>query len=132
MEMLNIKGLVSKQKKKVDSSNFLLMVTIGLFAVMYIIGLIVFKEQGFGKMQTFLNMLIDNAGLLIVASGMTIVMITGGIDISVGSVVGLDCMVLAYYMEKMEMPAGIAILIVLGFGILFGALQGWLISYMEL
>ena len=69
---------------------------------------------------------------MIVASGMTVVMITGGIDISVGSVVGLDCMILAFYMEKMGMPAGIAILIVLAFGVLFGAFQGWLISYMEL
>ena len=130
--MLSVRSLLSKQKKKIDSSNFLLMVTVGLFALMYIVGLIVFHEQGFGKTQTFLNMLIDNAGLLIVASGMTVVMITGGIDISVGSVVGLDCMILAFYMEKMGMPAGIAILIVLAFGVLFGAFQGWLISYMEL
>lgn len=135
MENKNNKGgFVAALKKgfKIDSSNFLLVVTIGLFALMYIVGLILYSEQGFNKMQTFLNMLIDNAGLLIVASGMTVVMITGGIDISVGSVVGLDCMILAYSMEKMGMPSGIAILIVLVFGVLFGAAQGWLISYMEL
>ena len=135
--MENKKGLSSftamvKKGFRIDSSNFLLMVTVGLFILMYIVGLIVFNEQGFGKMQTFLNMLIDNAGLLIVASGMTVVMITGGIDISVGSVVGLDCMILAYYMEQKGLPAGFAILIVLAFGVLFGAFQGWLISYMEL
>jgi galactofuranose transport system permease protein len=119
-------------KKRIDSGSFLLFVTICLFVIMYSIGLIIYNDVGFGKMQTFLNMLIDNAGLIIAASGMTIILITGGIDISVGSVVGLVCMILAYSMQNKGIPAGIAILIVLIFGVAFGALQGWLISYMEL
>lgn len=119
-------------RKRIDSSNFLLIVTIGLFIVMYLLGLIVYRSRGFGNFQTFLNMFIDNAGLLVAASGMTLVMITGGIDISVGSVVGLVCMILAYGMERMSIPSGIAILIVLCFGVVFGAWQGWLVSYMEL
>ena len=76
-------------KRKLDGSNFLLFVTIVLFVIMYIAGCIIFADAGFGKFQTFCNMLIDNAGLIIAASGMTIIMITGGIDISIGSVVGL-------------------------------------------
>lgn len=117
---------------KIDSSNFLLFITICLFAVMYLLGIVVYNDMGFGKMQTFLNMLIDNAGLLIAASGMTLVMIAGGIDISVGSVVGLVCMMLSYFMEKMGMSTGVSILLVLLFGCVFGIFQGWLISYMEL
>ncbi len=120
------------QAKKIDSSNFLLIVTVGLFIAMYIMGLIVYGGKGFNHFQTFLNMLIDNAGLLVAAAGMTIVMITGGIDISVGSVVGLVCMILAFTMERIGVPVGAAIVIVLVFGVLFGAIQGWLISYMEL
>lgn len=120
------------KRKKIDSSNFLLMVTIFLFVAMYILGAILYHDKKFATMQIFLNMLIDNAGLLIAASGMTLVMITGGIDISVGSVVGLMCMILSYSMEKMGMSAGPAIIIVLCFGVVFGAFQGWLISYMEL
>ena len=61
------------KKLKLDGNNFLLAVTIGLFAVMYILGLIIYSEQGFGRMQTFLNMLIDNAGLIIAAAGMTVI-----------------------------------------------------------
>ena len=120
------------KKKRIDSSNFLLIVTIGLFVAMYILGLIVYNNRGFGNVQTFLNMFIDNAGLLVAASGMTLVMITGGIDISVGSVVGLVCMILAHSMEYSGVPCGVAILMVLMFGIVFGAVQGFLISYMEL
>lgn len=129
--LTSLKGMLTK-KKRIDSSNFLLMVTICLFLVMYVLGIVVYHAKGFGKMQTFLNMLIDNAGLLIAASGMTLVMITGGIDISVGSVVGLVCMMLSYMMEKQGIPSGVAIMIVLIFGVVFGAFQGWLISYMEL
>ncbi len=121
-----------KNNRKIDSNKFLMLVTIVLFVLMYIAGIIVYHSKGFGTMQTFLNMLIDNAGLLVAASGMTIVMIAGGIDISVGSVVGLVCMMLAYSMEKVGMPSGCAILLVLLFGVAFGAFQGWLISYMQL
>ena len=128
----NFLTALASKRKKLDSSNFLLFVTICLFAVMYILGCLIYNEAGFGKMQTFLNMLIDNAGLLIAAAGMTMVMITGGIDISVGSVIGLVCMILSYTMEKMGFNAATSIAIVLMFGLVFGAFQGWLISYMEL
>ena len=86
---------LANKRKKLDSSNFLLFVTICLFVAMYILGIIIYHDVGFGRTQIFLNMLIDNAGLLIAASGMTMVMITGGIDISVGSVIGLVCMILS-------------------------------------
>lgn len=124
--------LLSLKNKKIDSSNFMLVITICLFAVMYILGCVVFADAKFGTRQTLLNMLIDNAGLLIAASGMTMVMITGGIDISVGSVVGLVCMMLSFFMENMGMGAVAAIVVCLLFGLIFGAFQGWLISYMEL
>lgn len=121
-----------KKKKGIDSSNFLLFITICLFLVMYIFGCIIYGEAGFGRRQVLLNMLIDNAGLLIAASGITMVMITGGIDISVGSVIGLSCMILSYCMEKKGFSASSSVAIVLVLGILFGIFQGWLISYMEL
>lgn len=128
---IKLKDTISR-KKKVDSKNYLLIVTICLFVIMYIAGIAIFSDKGFGTMQTFLNMLIDNAGLLIAAAGITIVMIAGGIDISIGSMVCLVCMILAYSMERMGLPSGIACVIVLVLGCLFGAIQGWLVSYMKL
>ncbi len=119
-------------KAKISGPDFLLFVTVVLFVVMYIIGLIVYSGQGFGKMQTFMNMLIDNAALIIAAAGMTVVIITGGIDISVGSVVGLVCMMLAFMMEKMGMSAWTSIALVLVFGVVFGFVQGWLIAYLKI
>ena len=74
------------------------MVTIVLFIVMYVIGCILFSDQGFAKTQNFLNLFISNAGLIVIGIGMTVVMITGGIDISVGSFVAMGCMMLAWMM----------------------------------
>ena len=88
-----------KTKKKINSSTFLLMITIVLFAVMYIAGMIIFNDKGFAKPQMFMNLFISNAGLIVIGCGMTLVMITGGIDISVGSVTALVCMSAAYAME---------------------------------
>ena len=88
------------QKKKMTGNGFLLLITIALFAVMYIAGMIIFADKGFAKPQMFLNLFVSNAGLLVIACGLTIVMITGGIDISVGSVTALVCMVLADLMEN--------------------------------
>ena len=77
------------KKNKLNGNTFLLLVTILLFVVMYVAGMIVFEDKGFAKPQMFLNLFINNAGLLVIAVGQTIVMITAGIDISVGSVTAL-------------------------------------------
>ncbi len=97
------------EKKKINSNTFLLIITIVLFVVMYVAGMIIFSEQGFAKPQMFLNLFISNAGLIVIGCGMTLVMITGGIDISVGSVTALVCMVSAYVMENKGMSAWMAV-----------------------
>lgn len=124
--------MFTKIKNKFDTHTFLLAITIVLFAVMYILGMIVFKDKGFLKFQVFLNLFISNAGLIVIATGMTMVLITGGIDISVGSVVALTCMLLAWMMESKGIGAIPAMLIVLLVGVVFGFVQGWLISYLKI
>lgn len=118
--------------KKINSNTFLLLITILLFAVMYIAGMIVFADKGFAKPQMFLNLFISNAGLIVIGCGMTLVMITGGIDISVGSVTALICMAAAYAMENKGLSASVALLISLIIGIVFGVVQGYLVSYLEI
>lgn len=122
----------TNKKVKISSNTFLLMITIGLFAAMYIAGMIVFAGKGFAKPQMFLNLFISNAGLLVIGCGLTLVMIAGGIDISVGSVTALVCMSSAFAMENKGMSAYTALIISLGIGILFGVVQGYLISYLEI
>lgn len=121
-----------KSLKKINSNTFLLLITIVLFAVMYIAGMIIFNNQGFAKPQMFLNLFISNAGLIVIACGMTLVMITGGIDISVGSVTALVCMSAAYAMENKGMNAWSALIISLMIGLVFGVVQGYLVTYLEI
>lgn len=118
--------------KKIEGNQFLLIITILLFVVMYAIGLIVFKDKNFGRLQVFLNLFISNAGLIVIAVSMTMVLITGGIDISVGSVVAMTCMLLAWMMETAGMGAIPSLIIVLLIGVVFGLVQGFLVSYLNI
>lgn len=119
-------------KKKFNSNTFLFIITIVLFIVMYVAGMIIFEDKGFANPQMFMNLFINNAGLIVIGCGMTIVMITGGIDISVGSVTALVCMASAYAMQNKGMSPFTALAISLGIGLAFGLLQGYLISYLEI
>ena len=87
---------------------------------------------GFFSAQVFLNLLIDNAFLLVVAVGMTFVILAGGIDLSVGSVVALTTMVSASLVEHRHWPPAVVIALVLVTGAAFGAFQGWLIQRFRL
>ncbi|WP_054742764.1 ABC transporter permease subunit [Cellulosilyticum ruminicola] len=124
--------MVKKLKDKLQGNNFLLMITIVLFIALYIVGIAVFGEKNFGKPQVFFNLFINNAGLIVTAVGMTMVLITGGIDISIGSVIGFTCMLLAWMMEKKGMSATASIIIVLLIGTLFGLVQGILVAYFKI
>ena len=120
------------KKMKINSNSILLIITIILFAVMYFAGCIIFKDKGFTHFQTFLNILINNAGLICIASGMTCVLLIGGIDISVASVVALDCMFLAVGIEQWGMSSPMLMVLVLLMGIVLGMVQGFCIAYLDI
>ena len=113
-----------KTRKQMNSNTMLLVITIILFVVLYAGGCVAYASRGFLTVQTFLNVLRSSAGLICVASGMTCVMLTGGIDISVGSLVALDCMILAYGMTEMNMSAPVAVILVLVLGLVAAVLLG--------
>ena len=52
-----------KTLKKINGNTLLLLITIGLFIVMYIAGCAVYSQKGFTHLQTLLNILINNSGL---------------------------------------------------------------------
>ncbi len=118
--------------KRLNSNTILILITIALFIVMYGAGCVIYGEKGFSHFQTFLNILINNAGLLCVTCGMTCVMLTGGIDISVGSLIAFDCMFLAVGMERWNMNPWILCILVLVIGVAFGLFQGYCIGYLQI
>lgn len=104
--------------------------TIGLFILMFMMGS--FRYTGFFSVQVLFNLLIDNAFLLIVAIGMTFVIVSGGIDLSVGSMVALTTMMSAGLLQQGGWPAWAVIPFVLAVGSLFGAAMGALIHYFKI
>lgn len=124
--------MIKKIRERLDGNSFLLLITIVLFIALYIVGVIIFNNKNFGKPQVFFNLFINNASLIVAAVGMTMVLITGGIDISIGSVIGMTCMMLAWMMEKQGMSPTLSIIIVLVVGAIFGLIQGFFVAYLKI
>ena len=114
-----------------SDTNLLLTITIGVFLLMYVCA-VVFLGSSFLKPQTFFNLLNENAALIILSCGMSLVMITGGIDISVGGMTALVAMSCAVNLDYGGGSVGTAILLALGIGLAFGLVQGFLVAYLDI
>lgn len=129
---MGVKKRLIRLKDGMNGHTLLLVITVALFVVMYAVGCVIYSDKGFSHFQTFLNLLITNAGLICVTCGMTIVMLTAGIDISVGSLVAMDCMILAFGMSVKGYPCIPLLIFILVIGIVFGFVQGFLVGYMDI
>lgn len=110
--------------------SFTTWVSVVLMVLLFVVG--ASSYTGFGSTQVVLNLLIDNAFLLVIAVGMSFVILSGGIDLSVGSVLALTTMVAAWLLQVAHWPAGLVIVTVLLGGGAFGALQGLIIHVFKL
>jgi len=106
-----------------------IFVTGSLFVAMFAAGSVHYPN--FGTPQVFLNLFVDNAFLLVAAVGMTFVILTGGIDLSVGSVVALSTLLCAEFVLH-GWPPLLAFAVVLVIGCTFGLVQGAIIHYFEI
>jgi ribose/xylose/arabinose/galactoside ABC-type transport system permease subunit len=104
------------------------IVTASILVALFIGGSLRFR--GFFSGQVVLNLFVDNAFLIVLAVGMTFVILTGGIDLSVGSVVALSTMIAAALLRE-GWPAGPVIVIVLLVGSTIGLLSGLVIHYFD-
>ena len=94
--------------------------TILVFFIVYLIGIISFPN--FGSLRVFLDLFTDNAYLGIAAIGTALVILTGGIDLSVGSIIAFTSILIAKMIASGS-NALVAIALALVIGILFGLLQ---------
>ena len=112
------------------SPYFTPLVTVVLLFAMLGIGGAVYP--GLLSVQVILNLLIDNAFLLVLAIGMSFVILSGGIDLSVGSVLALATMISAWLLQVVHWPPQAVIALVLVLGALFGGGMGAMIHYFKL
>jgi len=87
---------------------------------------------GFFDVTTLTNLSGQTAELGLVVLGMTIVMVSGGIDLSVGSTFALAVLVTLYGMNVGQWSFGTGLLACLGLGVICGAINGFLVGFLRM
>lgn len=130
--MMTVKNMTIKQNRRepLTDTQLLMTITICIFFAMYLLAMMLLGG-GFLRPQQIFDLLNDNAPLIIVACGLTVVMIGGGIDISVGGVTSLVVMSCVLYLNN-NGNMFVSMLIALGIGLAFGLVHGLLVSYLEI
>jgi ribose/xylose/arabinose/galactoside ABC-type transport system permease subunit len=106
-----------------------LLATIAVFVALFVTGGILYKH--FLSTLVLGHILADNAFIIIAAIGTTFVILSGGIDLSIGSMIGFVGVCMAMLDTLGWHPLASAALM-LCFGILFGAAQGFVIDFCEI
>jgi len=104
-----------------------LIITTSLFVLLFSIGAIQF--DGFGSARVFFNLFSDNAFLIITAVGMTFVILSGGIDLSVGAVIALTGVICSLLITQYHWSPLLVFPFVLILGTIFGSIMGAIIHY---
>ena len=110
----------------------MVLATIGIFLVIYAFGAIAYGAKGFTKLRTFMMLFVDNAYIGISAVGMTMVLITGGIDLSVAAVASLTGMFLAYGTTVLGLDPWLCMAFSIFVGIALGLGMGALVTYLKI
>lgn len=98
------------------------------FAILFV--LLSLKSDAFATKVNLLNILDQQSAILIIAAAGTLVLVTGGIDLSVGATYSLAGVVAAHY--ALETHAVVAMLLGVGAGVLVGAVNGFIATVLRI
>ncbi len=118
------------KQSRLPRLNVSLVATMGVCLLLYLLAGAKFHQFFTGKV--FLDLLNENAYLGICAVGMTFVILSGGIDLSVGSMIGLTGIASAVMITNLGWHPLPTFLVMLLVGALFGAAHGALVRWFEL
>ena len=105
-----------------------LLITFAVFLLVYFVGSRLYPTMQ--KPQVFFNLFINDGSLLLVSIGMTLVILTGGIDLSVGGMIALISTASAALLRGGMSPY-LVIPLMIVIGIAFGSLMGWIIQTLK-
>ena len=128
MQKTNKQSLLSRI---MNPKYIMVYATVAIFLIIYAYGAIKYGSIGFTTLRTFVNFFTDNAYYGISAVGMTMVLITGGIDLSVASIASLTGMLIAYGYTKLGIAPGVTICLSILVGVGLGTLMGAAIHYLN-
>ncbi len=121
--MEKIRALISNNQRFIPLS-----ATVALFFIAYAFGAV--SYEGMRDPQVFFNLFLTSHYLLVSAIGMTFVILTGGIDLSVSGVVALTTVASAALLREGWNPWAV-MLLMLAMGMALGATMGAFITYMK-
>ncbi|EBW2249986.1 ABC transporter permease, partial [Salmonella enterica subsp. enterica serovar Enteritidis] len=131
------------RKRRLPPEVNILLVLVGIALIYEVLGWIFIGQSFLANPQRLTIMILQVSVIGIIAVGVTQVIITGGIDLSSGSVVGMTAMIAAslaqssswtraLYPSLTDLPAIVPILVGLGIGLLAGTINGVLIAYTKI
>lgn len=120
-----------KRREPLTDAQLLMTITICIFIGLYVLAMAVWGG-GFLRPQQLFDLLNNNAAIIVITCGMTIVMITGGIDLSVGAVVSLCVMCCVLNIDDQGGNGATAFFLAVGIGLAFGVVQGLLVANLQI
>jgi len=115
---------------RVSKRHLPLLATAAVCLVLYLAGCLLYR--GFARPLVLVNLFTDNAFLGIASVGMTFVILSGGIDLSVGAMIGCVSILAARLIEQHHFSPFPVILSMLLGGLLLGGAMGSLIHFFQL
>ena len=99
--------------------------TVFIFLLMLLVSAM--ASEAFFTPSNFFNLVRQVAPIGIISMGMLLVILTGGIDLSVGSVVAMTGVLCAHFSRMLPLP--LAIIASLACGVMVGSVSGYLVAY---
>ncbi|PZO82452.1 MAG: ABC transporter [Mesorhizobium amorphae] len=136
-------GTRTTRRRRLPPEISILLVLVGIAAAFELLGWIFVGQSFLANPQRLTIMILQVSVIGIIAVGVTQVIITGGIDLSSGSVVGATAMIAASFAQSStwtralypaltDLPAIVPILVGLGIGLIAGTINGLLIAYTKI
>ena len=132
LQSTNLRGRAVQRFREDEAMNekyLPLLATISVFVALFLIG--GFLYNNFLSTLVLGDILADNAFIITAAIGTTFVILSGGIDLSVGSMIGFVGVVIAN-LDLAGWHPLVSAAMMLAFGLAFGALQGLIIDFCEI
>lgn len=121
-----------KQKKTLSAGDVLAGIRKNISLVVLLVLVVVssFLTPNFLTAQNIFNLMRQYSGTVIVSMGMLLVVLTGGIDLSVGSIVALSNVLCACFLQSYSLP--VALLITVICACMVGAVSGYFVAYQNM
>ena len=106
------------------------LVIVGVLIVLFVF--FSTASKSFSRYTTLITMCSYMYYIMLMAIGVTFPLITGGVDLSIGT--GMICysIVGSYLMRQLGLPIGVAMLATVGMGVLFGFINGVVVAKLDL